>query len=209
MQHAADLAERLEAELIGLFVEDINLLRVAGLPFVREISFFSPTLRRLESIEMEHQLRAQAEQMRRIVAQTAEQRGVSWQFRVTRGPVAAEVLAAGADAARLCILLCHYRNTLDFQDRQTRKAQELAALFREVWRMQSGSGTMLDPSPYEQRFHAAMNDDLDTPAALGVLERLAKEILRDASRRISTAKGFLSRACNILGIRFNLNGSGA
>jgi len=98
LQQAAELAERLEAELIALFVEDINLLRAAKLPFIREISFFSPTLRRLESIEMERQLRVQAGQMRRIVAQTAEQRGIPWRFRVSRGPVAAEVLAAGADA---------------------------------------------------------------------------------------------------------------
>jgi len=109
----------------------------------------------------------------------------------------------GADAVRLCILLCHYRSSLDFENKQSRKAQELAALFREVWGMQSGSGAVLEPSAYEQSFHRAMSDDLDTPAALGVLERLAKEILSDSSRRISNAKGFLSRACNILGIRFN------
>jgi len=114
----------------------------------------------------------------------------------------------GADAARLCILMCHYRKTWHYQEGDTRKARELAALFREVWRMQSGSGERLDPSSYEHHFHAAMNDDLDTPAALQAMERLAREILRDASRRISNAKGFLNRACNILGIRFNFGEGG-
>jgi len=115
----------------------------------------------------------------------------------------------GADAARLCVLLCHYRKTWHFQDEDTRRSRELAALFREVWRMQSGAGKVLDPSPYEQDFHAAMNDDLNTPAALGVMAQLAKEILGDATRRISGAKGFLNRACNILGIRFGYGSGGS
>jgi L-cysteine:1D-myo-inositol 2-amino-2-deoxy-alpha-D-glucopyranoside ligase len=115
----------------------------------------------------------------------------------------------GADAARLCVLLCHYRQTWHFQDGDTRKAQELAALFREVWRMQSGSGAALDPSPYDLGFHAAMNDDLNTPKALEVMAQLAREILRDASRRVSEAKGFLNRACNILGVRFGYGNGGS
>jgi nucleotide-binding universal stress UspA family protein len=98
LQNAVELAARLEAELIGLFVEDINLLRAAQLPLAREVSFFSTTLRRLESVDLERQLRAQAQQMRQILARTAGDRGVGWHFRVTRGLVAAEVLAAGAEA---------------------------------------------------------------------------------------------------------------
>ena len=39
MDAAASIAELLEAELIGVFVEDINLVRVAQLPFVREVQF--------------------------------------------------------------------------------------------------------------------------------------------------------------------------
>jgi nucleotide-binding universal stress UspA family protein len=98
LQNAVELAARLESELIGLFVEDINLLRVTQLPFVREISYYSTALRPLQSVELERQLRAQAQQMRRIMARLAEHRGVSWRLRVERGSVAAEVLAAGADA---------------------------------------------------------------------------------------------------------------
>ena len=98
LQNAVELAARLGAELIGLFVEDINLLRAAQLPLAREVSFFSTTLRRLESVDLERQLRAQAQQVRRILARTARDRGVEWHFRITRGAVAGEVLAAGAGA---------------------------------------------------------------------------------------------------------------
>ncbi|MGD9028912.1 MAG: universal stress protein, partial [Anaerolineae bacterium] len=37
LRAAARLASSLEAELHGLFVEDINLLRAAGLPMAREL----------------------------------------------------------------------------------------------------------------------------------------------------------------------------
>jgi nucleotide-binding universal stress UspA family protein len=98
IQTAVDLAARFEAELAGLFVEDINLLRVARLPFVREVGAFSVSSRRLEVNDLQRQLRAQAEQMRRLLATAATLRGIPWAFRVKRGPVALEVMAAGADA---------------------------------------------------------------------------------------------------------------
>lgn len=98
IQTAVDLAARFEAELIGLFVEDINLLRVARLPFVREVGAFSASARRLELSDLQRQLRVQAEQMRRSLARAAALRGVVWDFRVKRGPVALEVMSAGADA---------------------------------------------------------------------------------------------------------------
>ncbi|HHP7234546.1 MAG TPA: universal stress protein, partial [Desulfobacterales bacterium] len=60
LQTAVELAARLGARLVGLFVEDMNLLRVTQLPFAREISLFSPWFRRLESGELERQLRVQA-----------------------------------------------------------------------------------------------------------------------------------------------------
>jgi nucleotide-binding universal stress UspA family protein len=98
IQTAVDLAARFEAELIGLFVEDTNLLRVARLPFVREIGAFSFSARKLDLDDLQRQLRDQAERMRRSLASAARLRGISWEFRVKRGPVAAEVMAAGAEA---------------------------------------------------------------------------------------------------------------
>ncbi len=45
LEAAADLAAASSAELCGLFVEDLNLLRLAGLPFAHEIEFASATPR--------------------------------------------------------------------------------------------------------------------------------------------------------------------
>lgn len=44
---AAELAARLEAELLALFVEDVNLIRLAGLPFAREVDRSSAVERQL------------------------------------------------------------------------------------------------------------------------------------------------------------------
>lgn len=98
LEAAAQLAEQMEAELLGLFVEDINLLRLAGLPFAREVGFPSARTRRLESEDMERALRAQAARAQQALAQAAERVRVRWSFRVARGMVAAELLAAAESA---------------------------------------------------------------------------------------------------------------
>jgi nucleotide-binding universal stress UspA family protein len=95
---ATELAGRLGADLTGLFVEDTDLLRMASLPFAAEIGRFSPSLRRLSLPEMERQMRAQAEHMRKAIAVAAAREGVKWEFRVARGSVAAQILLAGMQA---------------------------------------------------------------------------------------------------------------
>src|SRR5215470_14508659 len=92
---AVQLAAAMEAELEGLFVEDINLLRLAGLPFAREVRH-TASLEALDSPRMERALRAQAAQAREALAAAAGRAQVHWSFRVVRGQVAQEVLAAAA-----------------------------------------------------------------------------------------------------------------
>lgn len=98
LETAAELAGRLDAELTGLFVEDINLLRVAEFPFARELRYFSPTVRRVELKELERELRSQARWMRDALARHAARERIPWSFRVARGAVSSEVMAAQADA---------------------------------------------------------------------------------------------------------------
>ena len=100
---AVDLASSFNASVMGLFVEDINLLRLAELPCAREVCFFSAQPRNLKTPEMELELRIQAQRIRNTLAHAAAQLGVSWSFQTARGAVGAEVLAAGA-AADLVIL---------------------------------------------------------------------------------------------------------
>ena len=57
LEAASELAEALKAELVGIFVEDVNLLNLAGLPFVREVGYPSGAARPLDSPSMERALR--------------------------------------------------------------------------------------------------------------------------------------------------------
>jgi hypothetical protein len=93
----AEAAAALEAELLGLFLEDVELLHFAGLPFAREIGA-SARPRGLDVQTMERRLRSQAEEARRALAAAAEGRALRWSFRVERGSVPAQLRKALADA---------------------------------------------------------------------------------------------------------------
>jgi nucleotide-binding universal stress UspA family protein len=94
---AADLAVRYKAELMGIFVEDINLLRSADIPLVKEIGYYSATTRKIDSPNIERQLRAQARRIERILASIAEKANLNWSFRSTRGLIHGELITAAED----------------------------------------------------------------------------------------------------------------
>jgi nucleotide-binding universal stress UspA family protein len=95
---AALLAVRLRAELHGLFIEDADLLRLAASPFARQIGFYTGARRRLNVGDLERQLRARARSVREHMTAIAERDQLQWSFRVTRGTIAAELLAASSEA---------------------------------------------------------------------------------------------------------------
>lgn len=97
LQAASEIAARLESELVGLFVEDINLVRLAGLPFAREVGFPSAISRELDVAAMERSLKLLAAQAKQAIAATAERVHVPWSFRVARGSVVAELLSAAPE----------------------------------------------------------------------------------------------------------------
>lgn len=103
IETAAGLALGLNAELAGLFIEDERLLRFAGLPFAREFGFASARPRALAPAAVEQALRAQAEQLRRLLAATAERLSLAWTLEVVRGEVPRSVLA-WAEASDLLVL---------------------------------------------------------------------------------------------------------
>jgi nucleotide-binding universal stress UspA family protein len=98
IQTAVELAAELDAEVIGLFVEDVNLLRLADSPLMREIGSFSTARRNVDVARLERQFRAQASQLRRALMQLATQRRVAYRFQVTRGAVAPEIAKATTEA---------------------------------------------------------------------------------------------------------------
>ena len=97
VEAAADLAAAMQAEMEGLFIEDINLIRLASLPCTREVRH-TASLASLDLEQMERALKAQAAEARQALAAAARRAHVQWSFHVARGRVAHEVLAAAAAA---------------------------------------------------------------------------------------------------------------
>jgi nucleotide-binding universal stress UspA family protein len=97
LQVAVELAVQLGAEVEGLFVEDINLLNLSDLPMARELVAYATHPRRLDRIRMAEQLQLQARMARRALQEEAEKAQVRWSFRVVRGIIAAELLAAAEE----------------------------------------------------------------------------------------------------------------
>ncbi len=103
LEAAAHLAELLRAELMGVFVEDVNLLRLAELPFAQEVRRHTATIEKLEVRYLHRQLQRQAEQAQADLKRVANAHALSATFRVARGPVSAEVLAAALEADLLAL----------------------------------------------------------------------------------------------------------
>jgi nucleotide-binding universal stress UspA family protein len=96
LEAAADLAARFEVELLGLFVEDTQLLVLGDSPFAGQVSSFSASRRRLNPRQMERQLRIQTARMEQAFARFLERTQVQGSFRTVRGKVVPELVAATA-----------------------------------------------------------------------------------------------------------------
>jgi hypothetical protein len=94
---AAQLAQSAGAELAALFVEDINLLRLAQLPFAQEIGMASATMRRLVAADVERALKRQAEELRGALAEMAHAARLDWTFATARGRPARVLLEAAGE----------------------------------------------------------------------------------------------------------------
>jgi hypothetical protein len=80
---AARLAARWKAHLHGVFVEDDDLIRLAHLPFARQVSIgFGAQSLNLQ--QAERQMRVFAERARQDLAALAARHGVEWSFEIMR-----------------------------------------------------------------------------------------------------------------------------
>lgn len=103
LEGAALLAARQQAVLTGIFVEDTDLLRLADLPFARELMYPAVLGRPLDSLVMKSRLKEAAETARQALSEAALRAGIDWSFLVRRGSVLQELLAA-AERADLVVL---------------------------------------------------------------------------------------------------------
>jgi nucleotide-binding universal stress UspA family protein len=85
LEVAIGLAAVLNAEIAGLFVEDVGLMRMAALPFTRELGLTSAVLRPIETADIERALKLQAAQSRAFLEAAAAALNLRWSFQVVRG----------------------------------------------------------------------------------------------------------------------------
>jgi len=110
----------------------------------------------------------------------------------------------GADAIRVWVLTSHYRTPLMYTEEALESGKRGAERLRLAARSAGpdGSGPAVDPAPYRERFLEAMDEDLNTPKALGSLFELAREVnrARDEGRPIEKAQAALIDLAALLGL---------
>jgi L-cysteine:1D-myo-inositol 2-amino-2-deoxy-alpha-D-glucopyranoside ligase len=113
----------------------------------------------------------------------------------------------GSDAVRLYLAGCHYRDDL-FYDRQALEsagqlAKGLAASAGRSGGVQESDG--INTEAFRARFEERMSDDLDTPAAIGVLIELSEAIdaVSSSGRLTQAGQDLLRELGAVLGLRLS------
>ncbi len=107
------------------------------------------------------------------------------------------------DALRIYLGQHHYRAPWDFDEKQLPAMTALAQQVSDAAQATSGQGQTLAITPLQAVFGAAMDRDLDTPAALQVLTTVAEAILAAATRggHIEPAQAHLRAMAQVFGLR--------
>ena len=115
-----------------------------------------------------------------------------------------DVLGSYSAAGLRAALLAHgYRETIEYDEQDVAAAERgLDSVRQALATPEAPDGTPVDLSAYHERFLAALDDDLDTPAALHVLWEAADATLAAASEDGDTvpARDTLREMLDLLGL---------
>jgi hypothetical protein len=131
LQAIAALAAETQAELLGLFIEDTDLLQLARLPFAAEVGYPSAARRNLDFASLEQALRARAEALHAALSAALQPTQVSWSFRVAR-EAPSQALAAALAEGHAPALLIPPRGKPNAERRVIRQSELTEALLREL-----------------------------------------------------------------------------
>ena len=112
------------------------------------------------------------------------------------------------DAVRLYLGRHHYRHRWSHDTDQLAHGAQLAEMLRTAVTVSGGKGKPLDVADAEAGFTAAMDDDLNTPLALGRLESLAGDVIAaaKAGRRVEAGQALVGRLGHVFGLRLGRSG---
>ena len=110
----------------------------------------------------------------------------------------------GSDGLRIFVLTSHYRSPLTYSEEALESGKRAAERLRLAATIAGGDGPPSDIAveTYRERFIEAMDEDLNTPAALAALFDLARDInrARDEGRGIAEAQDSLRQLAGVLGL---------
>ncbi|MEZ4428584.1 MAG: hypothetical protein R3A51_12960 [Nannocystaceae bacterium] len=133
---AALLAARLGAELAGLFIEDVNVSRLARLPAARHVQPGTGRLIHVDESTFRRELDSLVERLRARLASASDTAGVRWSYQIERSPVRAALLRAAEEADLLVIEVA----TLALERGLPREAERAAhACPRSLFLVQRGA----------------------------------------------------------------------
>jgi len=106
---------------------------------------------------------------------------------------------------RLYLGCHHYREIWSHEESVLERAEELARKLYSATTAAQGEKTAVDPESALDAFRRAMNQDLDTPSALGEMEKLADEILEAsaAGRAVGKAQDALRSMGKVFGLQLD------
>ncbi|NWF80889.1 MAG: cysteine--tRNA ligase [Chloroflexi bacterium] len=111
--------------------------------------------------------------------------------------------AHGADPLRWYLLSEHYREEFDYHRDGLGPYERFAREFRQATEARGGTASSLDLTRGFDELRAAMDDDLNTPAALAVLHTMIGDTLAAAAegRDVERATALLREVATMLGFR--------
>lgn len=109
------------------------------------------------------------------------------------------------DTLRLYLAGHHYRQPWSHSEEELKSAALIAEKLTAAVNAEGGSGHALENESFEAEFIRAMEEDLDTPAAIQVMHRMAGEILASAGhgQDINAAQACLRRFGGVFGLRLD------
>jgi cysteinyl-tRNA synthetase len=110
------------------------------------------------------------------------------------------------ETVRYFIVASHYRSPLNYSDQQLDSSHQALTRLYTALRELPNIETAYNNLKYQEKFCAALNDDLNTPEALAVLFEIAKEINKLKETDISQAAilgNELQRLASIVGLLQN------
>lgn len=109
------------------------------------------------------------------------------------------------NALRLYLGQHHYRETWSYAEPELQQAEQLAQQIAQALDAVTEEGTELYVEPLQHAFAQALDDDLNSPRAIQVIQRLSEQILLAANRSesVQEAQQMLQAFCSVFGLYFS------